>query len=232
MWKLLFPSKCVVCHRVLKEGYKSLCERCEREMPRITEPRCRHCSKPLWDLEKELCGDCEGRESALEEGIALYEYDAKLKQSIQNFKYHGELSVGDFFAKELVERYGEWIRRRQPDLIVPVPVHRKRKQFRGFNQADYIAHKIGEQLQIPVSDDYLIRTINTKPQKELDNRLRVQNLRRGMAVRGRLHPKFQKILLVDDIYTTGATLEACASILHAAGAEKIYFSCVCIGNGQ
>ena len=116
-------------------------------------------------------------------------------------------------------------------LIFPVPVHKKKFRFRGFNQAEYMAAQIGMELGIPVEGDYLIRTENTKPQKGLDVRARIKNLQKSFGViqTGR---RYRSVLLVDDIYTTGATLEACGKALKEAGTDRIYFLCLCIGRGE
>lgn len=151
-----------------------------------------------------------------------------MKKAIRNFKYEGELSCGDYFSTELVTVYGDWIKEISPDALIPVPIHKKRMRFRGFNQAEYMASIIGDKLGIRVLTDYLIRTQNTRPQKGLDVKSRVQNLQKRFQVTmDDVHVK--KVLLVDDIYTTGSTLEACGSALKNAGAERIYFLCLCIG---
>lgn len=164
----------------------------------------------------------------MEKGYALYPYDRLMKRAVRNFKYEGELSCGDYFAGELAAAYGNWIRQISPDVIIPVPIHEKRMRFRGFNQAEHIALLIGEKLGIRVLTDYLIRTENTTPQKGLDVKSRMKNLqKRFQVVADDIY--FKKVLLVDDIYTTGATLEACGSALKKAGSERIYFLCLCIG---
>lgn len=229
---IIYPGKCIVCHRIFDSpGTKLLCETCRRELNPVTEPRCKRCSKPLESMEAELCRDCQGKCFCVEKGFALYPYDANMKKAVRNFKYNGELSCGDFFAGELVDAYGKWIRDILPDALIPVPIHKKRMRFRGFNQAQYMADIIGERLEIPVPEGYLIRTENTKPQKGLDVKSRIENLRNGFKVTHAGGP-FKKVLLVDDIYTTGSTLEACGSALKNAGTDRVYFLCLCIGRGS
>lgn len=182
-------------------------------------------------FEEELCGDCKGKAFYVTKGMALYPYDRMMQTAITNFKYGGELSCGAYFARELVKRYGTWIKEFSPEVILPVPVHKRKLRFRGFNQAEYMAAQIGMELGIPVMGDYLIRTENTRPQKGLDVRARIKNLQRSFGViqTGR---RYRNVLLVDDIYTTGATLEACAKALKEAGTKRIYFLCLCIGRGD
>lgn len=236
MWKQIlnavYPKKCIVCHRLLKKRDSVLlCNSCHRALRPLTEPRCKRCSKPLDDMEQELCSDCLGRTSCVERGFALYPYDKNMQKAVRNLKYNGELACGEYFAEELVETYGRWIQEIRPEVLIPVPIHRNRMRFRGFNQAEYIAGIVGSRLGIPVAGDYLIRTENTKPQKGLDVKSRVKNLQKGFAVKDTSRT-YGTVLLVDDIYTTGATLEACGRALKNAGNDRICFLCLCIGRGD
>lgn len=231
MSELLYPGKCVVCHRLLSDTGQ-LCEDCRRALHPITEPRCKRCSKPVQDPEAELCGDCRGRDFCVERGFALYLYDDKMQRAVRNLKYRGELAGGRWFGHEMAGHYGRWIRGISPEVLIPVPIHKKRMRFRGFNQAAVLAEEIGGELGIPVDSDYLLRIENTKPQKGLGNRARLQNLRKGIRVRGDHVRTYHTVLLVDDIYTTGATLEACGRALREVGTNRIYFLCLCIGRGD
>lgn len=232
MLEAVFPDKCVICHDILKKrGTGALCSACRRQLHPIAEPRCKRCSKSLEISEEELCGDCRGKDFYVKKGMALYSYDRMMQTAIANFKYGGELSCGAYFAGELVKRYGAWVKDLSPEVILPVPVHKKKLRFRGFNQAEYMAAQIGMELGIPVTGDYLIRTENTRPQKGLGVRARIENLQRSFAVIQTGRP-YRNVLLVDDIYTTGATLEACGKALKEAGTNRIYFLCLCIGRGD
>lgn len=232
MLEAVFPDKCVICHDILKKrGTGALCRACRRQLHPVAEPRCKRCSKSLEISEEELCGDCRGKDFYVKKGMALYSYDRMMQTAIANFKYGGELSCGAYFAGELVKRYGTWVKDLSPEVILPVPVHKKKLRFRGFNQAEYMAAQIGMELGIPVTGDYLIRTENTRPQKGLDVRARIENLQRSFAVIQTGRP-YRNVLLVDDIYTTGATLEACGKALKEAGTNRIYFLCLCIGRGD
>lgn len=229
----LYPQKCIVCHRLLKDaGSEKLCVPCRGRIVPVCEPRCRRCSKAIEDLEAELCDNCRTHTFCVERGFALYPYDQWMRKAIQNIKYHGELYGGLFFADQIAERYGAWVRKLSPDVIIPVPLHKKRMRFRGFNQAVCLAGRIGEKLGIAVDAEYLIRTENTRPQKGLGSRARINNLQKGFAIREGRAMNYRCVLLVDDIYTTGATLEACARVLKRAGTRHVYFLCLCIGKGD
>ena len=225
---LVFPHKCAACGKTMPgRRTEMLCETCDRQLHAITEPRCKRCSKPVDDLTQELCEDCAKREFIVSGGKALYRYDERMQQVIRQFKYEGCFEIGDFFAERMAQAFGDWIQKEKLEMIMPVPVHKKRLRFRGFNQAEILAEKLGECLDIPVRTQVLVRTEDTKPQKTLDVHKRIANLQKGFAVTRPVEGR--RILLVDDIYTTGATLEACGNVLKRAGAEKICFVSLCIG---
>jgi ComF family protein len=115
--------------------------------------------------------------------------------------------------------------------MVPVPVHASRRRRRGFNQAEELARRLSEKLGIPVDSHILIRTKKTVPQKNLNPAERLRNLEQAFSVAS-LPPRDKTILLIDDIYTTGATAEACAKILKEAGAEKVYVFTIFTGSGN
>ena len=103
-----------------------------------------------------------------------------------------------------------------PDVIIPVPIHISKYKERGFNQAGLIAQALGRAMQIPVDEEYLVRIVKTQPMKELSNRERIKNLQNAFQVREKV-VRYRKVLIVDDIYTTGATFDACAAVLKDAG---------------
>ena len=143
----------------------------------------------------------------------------------------GRPEYADFYAEELVKRYGERLRRWRPQAVFPVPAHKSRERSRGYNQAEVLAERIGERLRLPVWEGVLIRKKKTTAQKELNAEARQRNLEQAMEVTGALRG-LRRILLVDDIFTTGSTPEACARVLKQAGAEKVYLVSVCIGKNQ
>ena len=125
---------------------------------------------------------------------------------------------------------GDIIAKWNPDVLVPVPIHASKLRVRGFNQAELIAEELGKATGIPVDTQSLERTVKTVPMKELDNVQRRKNLENAFKVAQNI-VKYKKVLIVDDIYTTGATLDACATILKSAGVAEVYGLSLCIGNG-
>lgn len=125
---------------------------------------------------------------------------------------------------------GEQIRLWGAEVLIPVPLHPKRMVKRGYNQAEIIAGETGRILQIPVDTKTVVRKVNTKPQKELNDRERRRNLNSAFAVTGSKLP-WKIIVIVDDIYTTGSTVDGVSLALKAAGAEQVYFLTIAIGTG-
>lgn len=211
-----------------------VCDVCESKPIRIMEPRCKKCSKPLLSAEQEFCYDCSVKDFHYERGYSLWIYDGLMQKSMIDFKYNGRKEYAAYYANEIARHFTKEIRSIGPDVIMPIPVHSTRRRQRGYNQAELLALELGRQLHILVRSDVLIRTVKTRPQKELSNIERMKNLEKAFAVNGLYRDecrKYHKILLVDDIYTTGSTIEACSKILLQAGAGEIYYVTLCIGQG-
>lgn len=134
------------------------------------------------------------------------------------------------FAQEMARCYGEQIKRWRIQEIIPVPLHRRRQRKRGYNQAAILAEELGKLVHIPVNDKAIFRIRNTRPQKELDDAQRTGNLKGAFAVAGQEKVK-PVVLVIDDIYTTGSTIQRVAKMLKTAGAEKVYFLTISIGQG-
>ena len=146
------------------------------------------------------------------------------------FKYSNKREYADFYAKEAVRIYGDWIRRKQIEAIVPVPMYRLKEKGRGYNQAAVFARTLGEKMNLPVEKRMVKRIRNTTPQKELNDVERKINLKKAFQLVPNI-VKYRKILIVDDIYTTGSTIDAVAEVLLQAGVDEIYFLCISIGEG-
>lgn len=150
--------------------------------------------------------------------------------SIYRFKYHNQRFYAGFYASKIVQEHGVLIRKWNPQVIVPVPLYPKRRRKRGYNQAEILAVEIGRILGITVAKKMVERVQNTRPQKMLDNRKRKQNLERAFVVRT-ASLKLKSVLVIDDIYTTGATIDAVARVLKDVGVQKVYFLTISIGQG-
>lgn len=231
---LLFPPRCPFCDKVMFSSVflppESVCVPCGGKAERVREPVCKKCGKPLDDERQEYCFDCTHHRHEFVQGKALWVYRGVVKESIYRFKYHGRQEYAKFYAWELVRAYGGWIRRCRIEAIVPIPLFKRRQRRRGFNQAELIAREVGRQMGIPMRRDLLVRVRNTRAQKELNDEERKNNLKRAFKTTEN-KVQLKHILLIDDIYTTGSTMNEAATELKRSGAEEIYCLSVSIGRG-
>lgn len=226
---VICPDTCPMCDKILPRG-KRICTVCEGKLVYIFEPKCKKCGKELEDDTKEYCLDCSLKKHYFKTGIAAFKYDKMVSKSIYKFKYHNRRSYAKFYGEAIGRVYGRDILGWNCDVIIPVPIHNKRRIRRGYNQAELIAKELGIRLNVFVDDKYLFRTSNTRPMKELDKTARKKNVERAFKIYKNV-VKYKKIILVDDIYTTGSTIDACAKVLLEAGATEVYFVSLSVGQG-
>ncbi len=227
---VLYPPKCLICEVILAPDEYGCCHSCAGKLPFIEPPYCLKCGKPVYSAETEYCMDCQKQSHVFTKGIALWSYDEQVRKAVYRFKYKNRREYAGYFGEELIKRYGRQMRGWDADAVIPVPLHKKRLKRRGFNQAELIAKEIGRRLEVPVEPDMVFRIVNTRPQKELNEKERHKNLKNAFKISKNV-VKLKKIILVDDIYTTGATADAIARLLLRAGVEKIYVVILCIGKG-
>lgn len=232
--EIVYPSRCPLCQEILSRQWKNkkllACKNCVEKLPLIVSPRCMKCGKQLESDLREYCQDCEKKNHIFERNIAVAAYSDELRESIHRYKYKSCREYTAFYGELLVKHCGNFAKNWGIDVILPIPMYAKKQKVRGYNQAELLAEYLGRKLGILVRGDLLQRCANTKPMKELNDIERLKNLQNAFKVR-RDVVKYKRILLVDDIYTTGATMDACAKVLKQAGVEKVYGVSLCIGNG-
>lgn len=224
---LIYPRVCPFCGEISKNG---ICRECSIKIVYIEEPCCMRCGKPLKVEEQEYCADCGRRESSITQGKGLWLHKHPVSKAIYRFKYNNKRSWGEVFAKELYENYKEQIKSWEIEEIIPIPLHPSKKRMRGYNQAEILAMKLSEYTGIPCQRNVLYRIQKTTAQKQLGREERGRNLKYAFGVSKLWHP-VNNVLLIDDIYTTGATIESSARLLKKAGALNIYFLTLSIGQG-
>jgi ComF family protein len=198
----LFPPRCLACHRFLSEraGF------------------CRHCR---WPHAEPSCQHFGGDRSC-RKVFAAGRYEGVLLEMILRLKYRNEESLAHYLGQKMAEEVaGEVEERGIYDLILPVPLHCSRLRKRGFNQALLLAREVGKRLQVPVDPFLFVKTRKTRPQAALKGEERQKNLKNVFLVKHPEKIREKKILLIDDVYTTGATVEEAASVLLKAGAGKV-----------
>lgn len=216
---VLFPPKCLLCHAFIPE-VGACCADCWQHIDFNSHPCCAICSYPFeYDMgEDALCATCISHPPPYQKARAVFRYNDHSKTLIHNFKYKDRVHAAPYFAKWMVRSSSELLK--NADMLVPVPLHRYRLMRRYYNQSALLANELGKLCAIPVAPQLLIRTKHTAPQHRLTDSQRQKNVHGAF----KLHPRFdniagKKILLIDDVMTTGSTLNACSRILTKAGAE-------------
>lgn len=227
---LLFPRRCPVCHEVVEDPGELACDICRTRLVRVRDPFCGKCGKPLAVEEQEYCGDCMRKKHAYDRGRAAFVYEEWMRRSIAQYKYGGRREYAEFYAEEILLACAREMIRWKAEVLVPIPLHPSRQRKRGYNQAELLAAKLSKKSGIPMDEDCLIRTKKTRAQKELSDRDRLENLKNAFSVQEKKVP-CKRIILVDDIYTTGSTMDEAARVLKENGAEFIYFLCISVGRG-
>ncbi|MCM1160302.1 MAG: double zinc ribbon domain-containing protein [Roseburia sp.] len=225
--ELIYPGRCAICDDILLPGTGKVCQGCKNKPKHVKEPVCRKCGKPLRNPEAEYCRDCMERKHYFKEGAALFVYSS-IKESIYRFKYEGRQEYGAYYGEQVRLHLAEKIRRWRPEALIPVPLHKKRLQKRGYNQAAVFAKAISRETGIPVYENFAERIRNTVPQKELNGQERENNLKKAFKIRQN-EVKLKVIIIIDDIYTTGSTMDALALECKKAGIETVYCISLAIG---
>ena len=239
---LVFPKTCPICDRTHKQlltardsDMPGICEDCEKKLIRIQSPFCAHCGKPFEAEEdsRELCADCEKTKGSWSfvQGRGLFLYTGEITQAMYRLKYSSKREYARSFAYEAYEQLGDWVTHNGIEAIIPIPLHKDREIERGYNQALDFAKELSKLLKVPCESDILIRVKKTIPQKQLDDKNRLDNLKNAFHIEQKA-VKYKKILLVDDIYTTGVTVSTAAECLLQYGVEAVYVMCIAIGAGD
>jgi ComF family protein len=216
---LVLPPSCVLCGAPGQRPTLDLCADCDADLPR-NERACPRCALPLLQTGSlAACVACRDARS-FDRAVAAFRYAFPVDHLVRKLKYHGELAharvLGTLLARRILENDGSAL----PDAIVPVPLHQERYRERGFNQAFELARVIGRVLALRVDDGLCRRTRATQDQTELGAAERRRNLRGAFAtVTNATVPR--RVAIVDDVLTTGSTVEELARVLRAHGAEKI-----------
>ena len=227
---LLFPRRCPICDRPVEPYGALICEECAQVPVPVGDSVCMKCGKPV-EAEEEYCADCAARKHLYYRGMAVYRYRS-VSGSLYRFKYDGRREYADFYGEGMARAMDRFLRetgpRHAPELLIPVPCSAKRIRKRGYNQAALLARRLSGKTGIPASEGLLIRSRDTRAMRGMTAAERQINLKRTFHVYGN-GVRLKSIMLIDDIYTTGATIDACAGALLEAGAEEVSFLTLAIG---
>ena len=226
---LMCPRHCPICDGIVKIHSGYICEKCIGKAIYLKEPTCLICGKELKEDREEYCEDCKKHRHYFIQNFGCFEY-ASVAESIYRYKYKGRQEYADYYAQEIVEQLGEVIMTIKPDALIPVPIHKSKMRTRGFNQAELIEKAIGKQMYIPVLTNYVVRVRKTTPQKELSRIERQNNLKRAFKI-AQNDVKLNTIIVIDDIYTTGSTIDMVSQTCMDSGVKRVYGICLAIGRG-
>ena len=188
------------------------------------------CGKPVLK-EQEYCGDCGRQQHFYRQGAAAFTYSDGLKDALYRMKFLNRRDYIDFFVDAMVMALQRKLNYWKPQVILPVPMHWKKKARRGYNQAELLACEISRRTGIPVEKNYIRCIRKNSEQKRLNRKERQKNLKGSFQVCKDLDG-ITRVLIVDDVYTTGSTMDELASTLKAAGIKEVYFILLCIGKGK
>jgi ComF family protein len=208
---ILFPPRCVVC----RHSSTWLCATCIAQFQKILPPFCERCGRPL---NTASCPYCAKSPPRIEGTRAVAFFDGALREAIHAFKYLHRVELADYFSAMLTDYLLTF--RLSVDTIIAVPLHPERERARGYNQAALLAHAVGARTHLPVWNDALTRTRATRSQTELNAEERRANVRDAFAATPRV--RGARVLLIDDVCTTGATMDACGAALYAQGAQAVW----------
>ena len=227
--ELLFPRRCAVCDEIVKIGKNKVCHQCKDKFVLVSEPWCLKCGKELNSSEKEYCMDCRRGNHLFTRGRAVFTYNS-VAESIYRFKYQGRQEYAEYYGECATGMLNSDIQLKEADAIIPVPLHYKRLRKRGYNQAALFAEALGKAWNIPVKHNLVVRCKNTKPLKQFNPVQRQNNLKKAFKLKQN-DVKLNTIIIVDDIYTTGSTIDSVARVFLHAGVKKVFFVALAVGKG-
>ncbi len=220
---ILFPPRCVGCATVIKD-YGNLCHVCWGNIRFLNSNACRICSFPLEYIDEDspLCAQCTAAPPIFNQSSSAIIYDEHSSKLITRFKYGDNTLVASYLAKLMVNANRANVD--EVDYIIPVPIHKKRLLQRKFNQSALLAKQISKDCNAKFVPDMLKRTKHTPPQASLSAKKRKENVKGCFAINNKYADVIPgtSVLLVDDVVTTGSTLNECSKILKKEGVENIY----------
>ena len=222
-FQFVLPPQCPCCGKFLEEGQQGFCSNCLSEIRWIKPPFCSICGTPFisGEIENHPCGACVIHRKYFTIARALGAFEGSLQAAIHRWKYEGKTHLTPFFADWMAEGLNRYWELNSVDLLIPVPLHPQRLRERGFNQALLLVKELSRRTDIPYLKTILKKKKPTLPQVNLSGVEREKGLRGAFHVieKGELSGK--SVLLVDDVYTTGATVNECSKVLVRGGAERV-----------
>lgn len=216
----VWPPTCVLCARAGQFPTLDLCAACEADLP-INAPACCVCAQPLAGESAGLlqCGACLRRPPRFDASYCPFRYAYPIDHLVRGLKYSGAVAQGRVLSELLAQRIHATRTAALPEMLVPVPLAPRRFRERGYNQAMELARYVEQRLAVPLRTDLVVRTRETREQVALDKRERRKNIRGAFAALSKLPARH--VAIIDDVITTGSTVNELARVLKRAGAQKV-----------
>ncbi|WP_242604572.1 ComF family protein [Legionella fairfieldensis] len=216
--RLHLPSTCVLCQQYHR-GSLAVCQLCIGLFKQLG-PACHYCALPLPDAEFLICGLCAKERPVFDSVLTAYAFEEPLRTLLHNFKYQGALYLRSFLIQLMLDALP--LLTTSAQCLIPVPLHAKRLQQRGFNQAAELARLLAKKLKLPCDFKLCKKIIHTAPQASLDSKQRQQNLHQAFQSKT---TSYQHVILVDDLLTTGSTANELARVLKRQGVSRVDLWC-------
>ena len=221
---LIYPNLCLHCEAEGEQGM-DLCLRCYKNLP-WSKFACQRCALPLKSDHAKICGACSKREFSFEQAIAPFQFEGFIREAVYQFKFNQKLNQGKLLAQLLLHHI-ETKEIQIPDVIIPVPLHKKRLRQRGYNQALEIARIICKYFDCDLSYESIYRNRDTSIQMELPAKQRYKNVKNAFSLtEDSSNLKNKYVCIVDDVMTTGNTVNEVAKCVRKADARRIGVWCV------
>jgi len=216
---IIIPPRCIICK---KQGREQICSDCFAKIRYVTPPYCKICGKPHDSrFEGGFCHECYRKKTPFDLARSATEYEGTIKEALHMFKFSNrhslKIPLGKIMADYLAANNG--IDLSQIDIIMPVPLSRKKERSREYNQAKLLAEELSKHTGLAIDDESLKRVKETTPQFELSREERLKNLKDAFMASDEVKDK--AVLLIDDIYTTGSTVKESSLALKRSGAKRV-----------
>lgn len=220
---IFFPCLCAGCGTPV-EASRLFCAKCEADLAMVTAPFCQICGHPFTSSQgnEHVCGECLRQPPFFKAARSVFIYKEPIKRAITQFKFLGCTALAELFVKAIITHLNEFIKQIAPDIIIPVPLHLHRLRERGYNQCLLLAQHMARTLGIPCKKRVLRKVKPTIPQVGLSSYQRRLNIKGSFAVFDQDAVQGKRILLIDDVLTTGSTVNECAKVLVKAGADGVW----------
>lgn len=220
----LYPCRCPSCRRIVYN--EAFCDNCWKKLVFIEKPICSICGEPL-DIKTNqsiLCGHCLNKKHYFNKAVSVFIYNRTIARAIYRLKFDRKIFLSKFFAKFIVKNVKEF----DSDYIVAVPIYKNRLEERGYNQSLLLVKEISKIINVPYIEDAILKIKNTLPQTKLTTNKRKTNLKSAFKINEKYRDliKDKNILIIDDVLTTGATVDECAKILKKNGAGRVFIGAI------